>query len=202
MTGAPTGSVSGVLLAAGRSRRFGGPLPKQLARLDGEPLVRRAARTALAAVLGEVLVVTGHRAAEVEQALAGLAVTVVPNPAWAEGQSTSVRAGLARVAPAAGAAVFLPCDQPGLDASVLGRLVAAWRQTGAPAVVPAHRGRRGLPTLFDRSLFAELAGITGDTGGRQVLRRHPGAVVEVELGDGRPLLDVDTPEDLARFAAR
>lgn len=195
------GSVSGVVLAAGGSERFGGPIPKQLAWFAGEPLVCRAVRAALAADLGEVLVVTGHRAAEVERALAGLAVKVVPNPEWAGGQSTSVKAALARVAAAAGAAVFLPCDQPFLDAALIDRLVTAWRGTGGPIVAPTHRGHRGAPNLFDRSLFGELGRITGDSGGRQVIARHPEAVVEVEIPDGRPLIDVDTAEDLDRMAA-
>jgi len=195
------GSVSGVVLAAGGSERFGGPVPKQLALFAGEPLVRRAVRVALAADLGEVLVVTGHRAVEVEAALAGLPVTVVPNPRWAEGQSTSVKAALERLAPTAAAVIFLACDQPFLDTALIDRLVEAWRESGGPILPPTHRGRRGAPTLFDRSLFAELGRIGGDSGGRQVIARHPEAVVGVELPDARPLLDVDTAEDLARLSS-
>jgi molybdenum cofactor cytidylyltransferase len=195
------GSVSGVVLAAGGSERFGGPLPKQLAPFAGEPLVRRAVRVALAADLGEVLVVTGHRAVEVEAALAGLPVTVVSNPEWAQGQSTSVKAALERLAPTAAAAIFLACDQPFLDAALIDQLVEAWRESGGPIVAPTHRGRRGAPTLFDRSLFGELGRITGDTGGRQVIARHLQAVVGVELPDARPLADVDTVEDLARLTS-
>lgn len=193
------GSVSGVLLAAGRSRRFGGSVPKQLALFHGEPLVRRAARTALAAGLAEVLAVTGWAGDEVAAALAGLPVRRVSNPAWAEGQSTSVRAGLAEVAPDTGAALFLPCDQPLLTAAVIDALIAAWRAGGGRIIVPVFRGRRGTPTLFDRALFAELAAVTGDEGGRQVIARRRGDLVEVELEEEAPLLDVDTAEALARL---
>lgn len=193
------GSVSTVLLAAGGSQRFGGGVPKQLAPFRGEPLVRRAARTALAAGFAEVLVVTGHEAGEVAAALEGLESEIVHNPRWAEGQSTSVKAGLARVAPSSSAALFLPCDQPLLTAEVLQRIVASYRATGGPIVVPVHGGRRGAPVLFDRSLFGQLMEITGDAGGRQVVRRRPEEVVEVPLDDGAPLVDVDTVDELSNL---
>lgn len=194
-----SGAVAAVLLAAGGSERFGGDLPKQLATFHGEPLVRRAARTALASDVAEVLVVTGCRAEEVEVAVADLELTCVRNPDWAEGQSTSVRSGLARVDPSSRAALFLPCDQPLLTPRVLDRILAVYRTTGGPIVLPVHDRRRGAPVLFDRALFEELMGITGDTGGRQVVERHPDQVVEVPLESEAPLVDVDTVGDLQRL---
>lgn len=191
------GSVSAVLLAAGGSERFGGGVPKQLVDFRGEPLVRRAALTALAAGFAEVLVVTGHRAGEVGAALKDLELETVHNPRWAEGQSTSVKVGLARVAPSSTAALFLPCDQPLLTSAVLDRMLETYRATCGPIVVPVHGERRGAPVLFDHSLFAELMEITGDAGGRQVVRRRLDDVVEVPLEAEGPLVDVDTLEDLA-----
>jgi len=201
-TGGGQISVSAILLAAGGSERFGGDLPKQLALFHGEPLVRRAARTALAATFAEVLAVTGHRAEEVEAALADLDVTFVRNPEWTEGQSTSVKAGLARVAPSSRAALFLPCDQPLLTPGILDRILDAYRATSGRIVLPVHRGRRGSPVLLDRSLFPELEQITGDTGGRQVVRHHPHDVVEVPLANESSLTDVDTVEELKALEAR
>jgi molybdenum cofactor cytidylyltransferase len=188
--------VAAVLLAAGGSERFGGDLPKQLAVFRGVPLVRLAALAALAADVSEVLVVTGYRAEEVEAALADLDLTVVRNPDWEGGQSTSVKAGLARVSPASRGALFLTCDQPLLSTEVLDRLLAAYRATGGSIVLPVYGPRRGSPVLFDRTLFGELSRITGDTGGRQVVRRHPDDVVEVPLESEAPLVDVDTAEEL------
>ncbi len=185
---------AGVVLAAGASRRFGGPLPKQLVELDGEPLVRRTARTALASRLSEVIVVVGHRGAEVRRAVEDLTVQVVDNPDWEEGQSGSVKTGLAAVPAGASGAVFIPCDQPYLGADVIDLLLAEHAASGAPIVVPAHRGRRGSPVLIARDLFPELARIQGDAGGCQLFGAHP--VAEVELDDRRSLLDFDTPEEL------
>lgn len=191
----PRPFVSGVVLAAGSSRRFGGE-PKQLIVCDGEALVRRAAGVARASSLSEVLVVVGFREPEVAAAVADLEVTVVSNPDFEEGQSTSVRAGLAAADPGAEAILFLPCDQPFLTAEVLDRLLAAYAATGGPIVAPSFAGRRGAPALFDRALFAELAALSGDVGGRRVIAAHPEAVIEVPLEDERPLLDVDEPADL------
>lgn len=190
----------GVVLAAGGSRRFGGPLAKQLVEIDGEPAVRRATRVTLAAGLERVVVVTGNAAGGVRRALGGLAVELAHNPAWEEGQSGSVRAGLAAVAAGAAAAVFVACDQPFLTAELIERLIARHAEGGAVAVAPSWRGRRGAPVLIDRALFAEIESIAGDAGARQLFARHP--VAEVELDSEAPLLDFDDPGGLRRLLAR
>lgn len=193
--------VAAVVLAAGGSARFGADL-KQLVRFDGETLVHRAARTALQAGLSPVLVVIGCRGEAVAAAVADLPVEIVESPGWQEGQSRSVTAGLTALPAEAEAAIFVPCDQPLLDAATLEGLAATFRDTRAPAVVPVFGGRRGSPVLFARALFGELTRITGDAGGRQVLSRYAGRIAQVELEREEPLLDVDTPEDLAALARR
>jgi len=192
-----TAWVSGVILAAGPSTRFGDRVPKQLSRFDGEALVRRAARTALASRLRQVLVVVGHEAATVGAVLAGLAVEVVDNPDYGEGQSTSVRAGLARVAPQAEAVLFLPVDQPLLSTGLIDRSISEFEIAGASVVVPTLEGRRRAPVLFSRALFARLAGIEGDEGGRQLLSQLAEEMItEIEVEDALELADVDSLEEL------
>lgn len=194
-------AVWGVVLAAGLSIRFPGGRAKQLLDFGGEPMVRRTARNALASGLAGTLAVVGHRAEEVRAALAGLPVELAENPDYAEGLSTSVRAGLARVPPAAAAALFLPADQPLAGPDLLDRLIAAYRETGGTIVEPSFAGRRGSPVLLDRSLFAELAALTGDVGGRALVARHSERVVRVPLDDGTPLLDADSEEGYRRLLA-
>ena len=191
--------VAGVVLAAGPSQRFGGDLPKQLLELDGEALVRRVARQALESNLIDVIVVVGHRAREITPALGVLPLEVVVNPDFNQGQSTSVRAGLAEVRPDATAVMFLPADQPFLSRQLIDRLIAAHEKTDAPIVVPAFEGQRGAPVLFDSTLFPDLAHLTGDSGGRQLFPRYRDQIVEVQLASGEPLLDIDTPEDWKRL---
>jgi molybdenum cofactor cytidylyltransferase len=191
--------VAGIILAAGPSTRFGDDLPKQLLQLGGEPLVRRAARRALESNLIDVIVVVGHRAREVTAALGVLPLQVVANPDFGEGQSTSVRRGLAEVRPDATAVMFIPADQPFLTRKVIDRLIAAHEKTGAPIVVPVFDDQRGAPVLFDSSLFPELAHLTGDTGGRQLFLRYPDKILEVPITSPKPLQDIDTEEDWERL---
>jgi molybdenum cofactor cytidylyltransferase len=191
--------VSGVVLAAGPSKRFGDDPPKQLLELEGETLVRRVARMALESNLIDVIVVVGYRAREITAALGVLPLQVVVNPDFDQGQSTSVRVGLAEVRPNATAVMFLPADQPLLTRKVVDHLISAHEKTGAPIVVPVFEGRRGAPVLFDCTLFSELAQLSGDIGGRQLFPRYPDKILEVPLTSREPLLDIDTPEDWERL---
>jgi molybdenum cofactor cytidylyltransferase len=197
-----TSMVSAVVLAAGISRRFDGDVPKQLLEFDGEPLVRRCVRHAAEAAFLEVVVVSGHQAGRVRDAVAGLGARVVENPDYLEGQSTSVIRGVRAVDPRATGAVFLPCDQPFVTAAVLDRLIAAHERGSGRIVVPVFGERRGAPVLFHRDLFAELEGLTGDSGGRQLFPRHEADVVRVELDNPAPLEDINTPDDYDRLTRR
>lgn len=188
--------VAAVVLAAGRSTRFG-PSNKLLAEVDGEPMVRHAVRAATASGVAETIVVTGHMAEAVEAALAGLPVRFVRNPDFAAGQSTSLRAGIAAVSPTSEAAVVMLGDMPRVTAATLDRVIAAYRPgAGALVVVPRHDGRRGNPVLWSRRFFRDLAALEGDTGARALLAANPEAVATVECGP-EVRIDYDTPDALA-----
>ena len=188
--------VSAVVLAAGSSTRFAGETPKQLTQIDGITMVRRVTQAALQSKASETIVVTGFQQARVASEVKGLAVHPVYNRRFQQGLSTSVKTGLWAVSDRSSAVLFVPCDQPHLDTVTIDLLVEAYRRGRGSVLVPAYRGRRGAPVLFDRKFFAELAAITGDEGGRQILERHATEVVEVELQDEAPLLDFDTVEEL------
>jgi molybdenum cofactor cytidylyltransferase len=194
--------VTGIVLAAGPSRRFHGDRPKQLVEFGGEPLVRRVIRQALASRLRQILVVVGYRSETLAAVLAGLAVELVENPRYEKGQSSSVRTSLGRVEPEAEAALFIPCDQPFLTAELLDRLIIRFEETGGPIVAPAHEGQRGSPVLIARSLFSELESIQGDAGGRQIFYRHPDEIEEVPVEDLLPLRDIDTVDDYEELLRR
>lgn len=185
--------VAAVLLAAGGSRRMG--QSKQLLPIDGQPMVRRVAQTVCQAGLAQVVVVVGAEGDRVARALAGLDLEIVHNQAWAQGMSTSVRAGMEALRPEIEAALLVLADQPGLTIDALAALVEAYRATRAPIVAPYYRGRRGNPVLFARSLFADLGQVEGDQGGRALLVRHEQEVARVDLDDAAILLDVDTRQD-------
>ncbi|MDH3254549.1 MAG: nucleotidyltransferase family protein [Acidobacteriota bacterium] len=186
------GHVTGVILAAGPSARFAGVLPKQLVPFAGEPMLRRVVRRILASRVRQVLVVVGHRGPALAAILAGLAVELVDNRAFAQGQSTSVRCALPHVEPAADAALFIPADQPCLTPVVVDSLISAFERSGAPIVVPTAEGRRGSPVLISRSLFHELSRLEGDAGGRQIFASHEADILEVPIADALALRDIDT----------
>jgi molybdenum cofactor cytidylyltransferase len=188
-------AVAGILLAAGSAARMG--RNKLLLDLEGEPLVRRAARRALEAGLDPLLVVVGHEAGHVREALRGLPCRFVDNPGWRGGQSTSLSAGAAAVPPGAEAAVVLLADMPFVDPAAIRAVVARFRETGAPVVSARYGEVTAPPTLYAPTLLAEVQGGEGEGRGREVVRRHRERAAWVD----RPvteLLDVDGPDDLRR----
>ena len=189
--------IAGIVLAAGQSRRMG-PRNKLLIALDGVPMVRRVVETMTVSKLTGITVVSGHEADAVGSALAGLDVTIRHNPHYADGLSTSVRTGLAQLAAGIDGAVIQLGDMPNVRAETIDRLIAAFNPVeGRVVCVPTFSGRRGNPILWGRRFFADLAQVSGDVGGRQLLADHPELVCEVPTDDPGILTDVDTPEALA-----
>ena len=189
--------VSAVLLAAGGSRRLGEP--KQLLRLAGQPLVRRATLAALQSRAQRVLVVTGAHGERVEAALAGLAVEYVRCAGWEDGLAASLRAGVtAALARDADASVLvLLADQPAVDAALLDALIAR-ADTGAEIAACEYGGEPGVPALFAPRFARELLALTGDRGAKALLLRERAHVALLPFASGA--LDVDTPEDWQRVS--
>ena len=189
-------NVAAVILAAGRSTRMGGP-NKLLAELEGKKLVRIAAEQALASKAGEVIVVTGHQAELVEQALSGLKVRFVRNPDFAGGLASSVKSGISAVSANADGAVICLGDMPLIDAKLIDRLIEAFApDRGNLIVVPVADGRRGNPVLWSRRFFNELMTLDGDIGARHLIAKHGEAVAEVPVDGESAFLDIDTPQAL------
>lgn len=192
---------AGIMLAAGGSSRYGAP--KLLLDWYGKPLLRHSVETALAGGLHPMIVVLGAVNDPARQALEGLPVDIVENPDWAEGQSTSLRAGLQELEKHSGqsyrvgSAVFLLADQPFTTPDLIRSLVMRHHITLAPVIAPYVDGKRGNPVLFDRDVFADLRLLQGDTGGRSIMNRY--GIEAVEWRDPHILLDIDSPEDYRRL---
>jgi molybdenum cofactor cytidylyltransferase len=193
--------IAALVLAAGQSRRMGGP-NKLLEEVDGKPLVAHAVDTARAADVVGIVVVTGHERGRVESALAGREVRLVHNPDFAEGLSTSLKAGLQALPADADGAIVCLGDMPRLKPTHLDRLIAAFNPVeGRTICVPTFRHKRGNPVLWGRRFFAEMQAVAGDVGARHLIGEHADQVAEVEMDDAAVLLDVDTPEALAALKA-
>jgi molybdenum cofactor cytidylyltransferase len=190
------GRVGVVVLAAGESKRFG--TPKQLLPWKGSSLLGHVVDVALASGAEPVVVVLGHQADACRTALGGRPVQVIVNPDWAQGQSTSVRTGLAALPANVSGALFALVDQPGVTPAVVNALIERHRATLAPVVWPEYQGRRGNPVLFDRDTFPHLMRLTGDTGGRPVLQAYAQDAERVPVADPGVLFDIDTPDDYAK----
>jgi molybdenum cofactor cytidylyltransferase len=149
--------------------------------------------------LDPVIVVLGHEAQRVADALDDLAVHFVQNPGFKEGQSRALVCGVRAMPETVEGAVIGVGDQPLLRSDTILALMAEYRDARAPLVVPRYGGKRGNPVLFDRRYFPELLQVEGDQGGRQVLARHGDDIIWVDIADPRQAVDLDTLEDFERL---
>lgn len=187
--------VHGVVLAAGTSSRYG-ERNKLLEPVDGEALVRHAVTTLLETDVAGVTVVVGHQAERVAEAVADLDVAVRENEAFADGQNTSVAAGVKAARERDADAVVLALgDMPDVSVGACSALLSAYDRGAGDALAAAYEGKRGNPVLFDRRHFVDLLDVDGDVGGREILLTDPDAAA-VETGDPAVLRDVDRPEDI------
>lgn len=191
-TGVPEGSHCGVLLAAGRSTRFGGD--KLLHRLaDGAPIVLASAR-ALKAALPRVVAVVRDDNAALRRLLGEEGVEIAPAPTMNEGLGGSIAAGVAAVPDAAGWVIAL-ADMPFVRPATIARVLAALA-TGSPLAAPVFRGQRGHPVGFASRFRPALLALGGDEGARQLLRGHQAQLDLIECDDPGIIADIDRPGDL------
>jgi CTP:molybdopterin cytidylyltransferase MocA len=185
--------ISGIVLAAGSGRRFGGT--KQVVPYRGRPLVQHAIDALASAGIDEIVVVTGHDADRVEAAvLLPPQARFVRNPDHATGQASSVAAGLHHLADGSEAAVILLADQPGVTDAEVRALMDAFERTRSRIVRISYADGPG-PALLSREVFADAGHLHGDVGARELMASHPDWVEEVEVPFRAPA-DIDRPEDL------
>jgi molybdenum cofactor cytidylyltransferase len=193
----PGPRIGALLLAAGQSRRMGGP-NKLLSEIEGVPMVARVARRLLASRARPIIAVLGNQAEAVDTALANLPIERVRNPEFADGLSTSLKRGIAALPPDLDGALVCLGDMPLISGRHLDRLIAAFNPLeGRAIIVPTRRSKRGNPVLWAKRFFAEMSELAGDVGAKHLIGEHTEVVGEVEMDDDAVLIDVDTPEALA-----
>jgi len=191
--------IAALLLAAGQSRRMGGP-NKLLAGIDGTAMIAHVARRLLASRARPIIAVLGNQADAVDSALGKLPVERVQNPEFAAGLSTSLKRGIAALPSDLDGAIVCLGDMPLISGRHLERLIAAFNPLeGRSIVVPTRRGKRGNPVLWSRQFFPEMAALAGDVGAKHLIGQHAELVAEVEMDDDAVLVDIDTPEALDGF---
>lgn len=199
-------STAAIILAAGSSSRMGNGRHKLLLPLGGRPVLAHVLAATLASQAAPIIIVIGHHSDRVRAALAEYAthpaITIVENPAYQQGMSTSIHAGLQALlskengpqssSPAVNGALIMLGDQPLMTTHIIDTLIATRQASGKRIIAPLYNSRRGNPVLFDASLFPELMEVSGDEGGRSVVERHRQEIAVVELGDAMASYDVDT----------
>ena len=192
--------IAAVVLAAGQSTRMGSN--KLLAELHGKPLVVQTVAQVQASGVDEVVVVTGHQAAEVRAALAGAGAKFVNNPNYAEGLAASVKAGIAAVQDFDAAFICLG-DMPLIRAADMQRMMAAFDvEEGRTLIAPAQGRKLGNPVLWGQEHFVALTALEGDRGARSLLEAQRDAIVEIAVEHDGIMLDADTPESLEKIRAK
>jgi molybdenum cofactor cytidylyltransferase len=192
-------AVLALVLAAGGSTRMG--RPKQLAELDGRPLLAHVLAAVDDAPVDRVVVALGGAAGAVlERVDLGRAEPLVVE-GWAAGMGHVLASALARAGDGWRAVVVLLGDQPLVTGAVVARVVEAWRSGAGPVVTATYQGRPGNPRLFDRRLLPDLLALAGDTGARDLVAAHPEWIHRVEVGDLGSDADVDVEADLDRVGA-
>jgi molybdenum cofactor cytidylyltransferase len=200
-------TIGAVLLAAGAGARLGGR-PKALLQLGGVPLIVRQLVALSGAGIDEVAVVLGHHAEAIEAAVRQFPITIARNPAPDDGQASSVRIGLQALSPRLDAVMVALADQPLIDEQDVIALIAAFKKRGdASMVVPSVSNvgggapLPGNPVIFDAALRDEWLQGEADAACRKWRLAHPERVRWFDTDNRRYRLDIDTPEDLERFAA-
>jgi len=194
--------IGAVLLAAGEGRRMGGVV-KGLIRLQGVPLLRRQLIALSGAGVDEVVVVTGHAQDAVEKEVLGFSVTLAHNEAFAQGQESSVRFGLAQLNGPFDAIFIMPSDQPLIAADDLIELIAAFKKRAAGhIVVPIVDGQRGNPILLDDEARGQILASGTNLGCRHLIERQPELVHAHATANARFITDLDTLDDVLALAQR
>jgi molybdenum cofactor cytidylyltransferase len=192
--------VAGILLLAGRSSRMG--FPKPLLPFGDQTLLTLLLDRIIKSDLARVNVVLGPKAEEIKKEIGKIKdsskLSIIYNPDFKKGLSSSISAGLAQLDPQVSGVMFLMGDQPLLTTEVINRLIREFRKSSAPIIVPLYGKVPGNPAVFRSFLIPKLQKVTGDTGGRELIKKYWDQVRTVPIRHHRIGWDVDTWEDYQR----
>ena len=188
--------ISAILLAAGEAKRMG--KPKQLMPLGERTILEHSLDNLLASRVNEVIVVVGCEADKVSKKAAGRAVRITENPDYKNGMSTSIVKGLGLVGKGTKSVMVVLADQPFINSQIINRLIDEFETHKKGIAVPVYKGKRGHPIIFAIKYKQELLGLTGDTGGKEILERHPEDVLEVDTGSEDIHRDIDDMKSYER----
>ena len=185
--------VSAILLAASESKRMG--KPKLLMPFGRSTILEQTVDNLLNSKVSEVIVVLGYKAEEAMPKITAKPVKIAINPVYHQGMSTSIIAGLNLIDDRGEAVMLVLADQPFVDSKIINELVQQFYAHKKGIVIPTYQGRRGHPIIFTIKYKTELLGLKGDTGGRQIIEKHPDDILEVAVDSPGINIDIDTISD-------
>lgn len=189
--------ISIVVLAGGKSTRF--HRNKMLERLDSMSIIQSVVQVALQSKADEVVVVLGHEAERIKEELKNFDCRIILNERYEEGQSSSVKAGVAAISHEAEAVLILPGDVAFIRPDLIDVVIKKFEESKAPVVVAAYKGEPGHPILFHNTLFQEILRISeAGAGLKEVVERHTHEIKTVETGAEEVTIDIDTQEDFSK----
>jgi len=185
--------IAALVLAAGRSERM--RYPKTLLIFGKETVVDRVIRVCREGGCDPVMVLLGAEEARIRENASLAGATIVSHPDFARGRTSTIHAGLRALPGEAEAFLLFPVDHALVESTTVAALIAAREETRKPIVIPTSAGRRGHPILCDRAIAEELLALEPDAPAREVVKRDPARVLELEVEDAEILRDLDAPAD-------
>jgi len=189
--------MTAIILAAGFSKRFGGN--KLLAEINGKPIIFKVVETVQKCGFEEIILVS--RSSHVKELFKDSDINVVINENAAQGISTSIKCGILN-AESADSFMFFVADQPFIDEKTVKALMEAYKSKKGSIIVPLYNGVNGNPVIFAGAWKTELLKLTGDIGGRAIIKAHPDEVYFVKLDNGAAGIDIDTRDDYSNYKNR
>ncbi|MBX3279483.1 MAG: nucleotidyltransferase family protein [Acidobacteria bacterium] len=193
--------ISGILLAAGESTRMEGAF-KPLLKWGRRTVIGECIENLRGTTLAEIIVVLGHREADVRERLAGSGVGYAINPDYKSGMLSSIKTGWAQVSPQSDAVLIALVDQPMIDSATIRKLIEAFNHGGKKIALPVYAGKRGHPVILSRDLERQVMQLREDIpdGLKALINAYNDDVLEVPVDSSAVLEDIDRPEDYERLS--
>jgi len=195
-------NIGVVLLAAGTSSRMGDRHKLSLPLADGRSVLEHSVAQAAKWQPRQLVVVMRPCIEELLARISTSGVEVAINEDYELGLASSLRVGISALRGEVTAMLVLLGDQPFISDHIVAGIVGAYEKEGKPVTIPFYGEVSGPPTLFGREMFPELLALSGDEGGRRVVRTDPARVARVVFPTEDMPPDIDTPEDYERYMNR
>ncbi len=193
-------SVTGLILAAGKSERMG--KPKALLRIFDRTFLEHIVAAVEQSRLQDVKIVLGHQSEDILRVLPSLRERTLINAKYESGQLSSIQCGIRSVSQISDGVMVFLIDNPVVYPDLINSLLSSFDESSAPLVIPSFQNRRGHPMIFGRELFEELLGGSWKEGAATVVQNHQADIRYLTVDNADVLIDIDTPDDYEENVVR